>query len=159
MHAPLWYIFCTFSSRAPTAFQINYWPLLSHHKQALYKISIALCPHWLKLESYWPHVVLTSPMHQEHSAFLLNYPLLRGAITTQWAHTMDFCFITLTNSRVGINKLIYHPPDWGFPAGAVRTWIMLYILMYVYCSIKVFFSSFSLCQPCCYQFNVSDSDR
>ena len=49
-----------FKENTPTAFQINYWPLLSHYKQTLFKISIALCPHWLKLEAWWPHVVLTS---------------------------------------------------------------------------------------------------
>lgn len=102
-----------FKENTPTAFQINYWPLRSHYKQTLFKISIALCPHWLKLEAWWPHVVLTSPMHQQHSAFLLNYPLWCQRIATQWTYTMGFCFITLTNSRIeisrrGINKLIYH---------------------------------------------------
>lgn len=97
----------------PPAFQINYWPFLSHYKQTLWKDGAALCQRWLKLEAQWPHVALTSPMHQQHSAFLFNYPLWYQAITTQRARTMDFYFITLTNSRIeissrGINKLIYH---------------------------------------------------
>lgn len=58
-----------FKENTPTAFQINYWPLLSHYKQTLFRISIALCPHWLKLEAWWPHVVLASPMHQQHPPF------------------------------------------------------------------------------------------
>lgn len=40
-----------FKENTPTAFQINYWPLRSHYKQAPFTISIALCPHWLKLEA------------------------------------------------------------------------------------------------------------
>ena len=63
-----------FKENTPTAFQINYWPLLSHYKQTLFKISIALCPHWLKLEAWWPHVVPEDryPMNI-HNGLLLHY--------------------------------------------------------------------------------------
>lgn len=118
---------------------INQRPLLQHHKQALWKLSIALCPHWLKAESPWPRGDLTSP---GSGSILLFYSITPfGASQHFPASTHKGLLLHYPKRLQGRNKqanLSWTDP--AFPTAAARTWrtpaIHSGLLIWIYCSMN-----------------------